>query len=147
MSVMLSQERPQAAQARALVEDRLKQVIGRQEMAPIAQVKAAAARFLEHQGYDVLEYDWMSQDVSIDIVCRDPKDNTLVFVEVDTKTEMSAHCSVLHKDDSLLGEIMRTYLSEHNYADMPVRFDVVDVIAVATDRAILHHYVGRLVVA
>lgn len=144
MSATLSQEYSQHLQQRSKVEDMLKRSVCSQEVAPITQSKAVAARFLECQGYDILEYDWTFWNASIDIVCRDSTSNTIVFVSVDAKADENAlDPSVLQCEGTQLNRIAEAYFSEHNCGEVPVRFDVVAIIAMAADRAILHHYVGR----
>ena len=48
----------------------------------------AAAKFLRKAGYKILERNYVSDGVEIDIICADQK--TMVFVEVKTRTVGSA---------------------------------------------------------
>ena len=46
--------------------------------------KQAAARFLERQGYDVIERDWKCESGTMDLIVAD--EDALVFVEVTTRS-------------------------------------------------------------
>ena len=104
------------------------------------RVRTASARYLELKGYDVLEMD--ACDGLIDLVCQDG--DTLVFVEVQTCEDSfpEEHAEATRR--RLFEMAALAYLAEHEYVDVPVRFDTVSVIPMAGNRAFLRHVVNAL---
>jgi putative endonuclease len=88
-----------------------------------AAAETMACRFLESQGFTVLQRNFRTRRGEIDIVAREG--DTLVFVEV--KYRQGAHCGLPEeavppgKQRQILG-VARAFLRE---ADWPCRFDVV----------------------
>jgi putative endonuclease len=92
----------------------------------------AAARFLRTHGYKILLRRFQSPFGEIDLVCRDGE--TLVFVEVKSRERDDAvrpsdaigSAKQLHISRSALD-----YLRRLDNPEIPVRFDVVEVLWVA----------------
>ena len=92
----------------------------------------AAARFLKTLGYKILLRRFESRYGEIDLVCRDGE--TLVFVEVKSRerdddvrpADSIGSTKQLHISRSALD-----YLRRLGNPDIPVRFDVVEVLWVA----------------
>lgn len=103
----------------------------------------AAARFLDRNGCVVLDRDWTCWAGKADIVAIDG--NTLVFVEVKTRRDDSGgfprETDVMRKREKF-EKISIAYLQDHDYSDMPVRFDTITVIVLEPDRAYLRHHLG-----
>ncbi len=104
-------------------------------MRPSAQDKTAvgrageeaAARYLEQQGYVVLERNYRLRSGEVDIIARDG--DYLVFVEVKTRSGGRFGSPFEAVDQRKQRRIARTalaYLAERN-REMPVRFDVAAV--------------------
>lgn len=102
----------------------------------------AAARFLERRGYEIVETNWRCRAGEIDIVARDGE--SLVFVEVKTRTSIEKGFpeEAVDEEKRRRYEILAAfYLSEHDeFDDAPVRFDVVALLVVAPDRALIRHH-------
>ena len=109
----------------------------------------AAARFLTHRGYEVIETQWKSDSgSSLDLVARE--DGTVVFVDIYAR----------HGIDKGMpdggGEVSRerreiaaaAWLSEHanndDLVDMPVRFDSIAMMVIGESRAMLRHHINCL---
>ena len=105
--------------------------------------EVAAAHYLEHFGYEILERNWECPAGEADIIARDM--DTLVFVEVKTRTNIDKGFpseAVDEKKRSRYEKIAMWYLRDYEFVDIPVRFDVVALMVVAEDRAMIRHYVN-----
>lgn len=102
----------------------------------------AAARFLERRGYDIVARNWTCFAGEADIVARDRQ--AVVFVEVKTRSGyakgMPAEAVDAAKRDRY-ERIAAAFLAEHDVVDVPVRFDVVSIVTVAPDRAMIRHHI------
>ena len=109
----------------------------------VVRSKAAAARYLERFGYEVLDEDWACPAGEIDIVARDG--DALVFIQVQSRTSFDRGfptCSVTPEKRSCLEKIAMWYLRDYEFVDIPVRFDEVSIMVIAEDRALIRHYVN-----
>ena len=101
----------------------------------------AAARYLVIKGLEILERNWTCPAGEADIIARDGC--CLVFCEVKTRTSLekglpceAVTCEKRHKYERIAGY----FLKEYDYTDMCVRFDIVDLLVVADDRALVRHF-------
>ena len=104
---------------------------------------AAAGRYLERFGYEILERDWECPAGSADIIARDRE--ALVFCEVKTYTDMMTGFPSEAPDGEKRArdeKVAAWYLQEYEEVDIPVRFDVVALLVVSEDRALIRHYVN-----
>ncbi len=103
----------------------------------------AAARFLYRRGYDIVTQNWKCPLGEADIIARD--DKTLVFVEVKTRSSCEkgfpAEAVNQEKQDKY-ERIALAFLQEYGEADVSVRFDVVSIVVVAPDRALIRHHIN-----
>ena len=87
-----------------------------------------AGRFLVARGYRILERRFRTRAGEIDIIARDG--DTLVFVEVKTRHSLGCGTPAESVDRRKRARISRTalaYLARLGRADIPCRFDVVEV--------------------
>jgi putative endonuclease len=93
----------------------------------------AAAKFLRKNGYKVLYRNFRGpKGGEVDLVCRDKKAATLVFIEVKTRsrTDYGAPGTAVDRDkQSLIARGAMTWLRLLDREDVPFRFDIVEVIA------------------
>ena len=105
----------------------------------------AAEKFLYRRGYDILETQWTCEAGTVDVVARE--DDALVFVDV-RFTDLSDSDfpgTAMTEDERRAREaVAMAYLSESDFIDMRIRFDTLDVKAVAPDRAILRHHINAM---
>lgn len=110
----------------------------------------AAAKFLAHQGHEIVETGWRAADgIGIDIVSRDDE-GTVVFTDVSARRGF---------DKGMPGEnagasrerreiAAAAWLSEHGddpeLLDITVRFDDIAMMVVGENRALLRHHVNCL---
>ena len=101
----------------------------------------AAARYLEMLGYEILERNWRCPAGEVDIVARDM--DAVVFVEVKTRTSLAKGLPSEAVDEAKRAryeKIAGWYLRDYEFVDVPVRFDIVALLVVADDRALVRHY-------
>ena len=102
----------------------------------------AAARFLERRGYDIVERNWTCAAGEADIVARDRQ--AVVFVEVKTRSGYAKGLPSEAVDAAKRDryeKIAAAFLAEYDVVDVPVRFDVVSIVTVAPDRAMIRHHI------
>ena len=108
-----------------------------------ARAVAAAARFLERRGCEVLEECWSCAAGCADIVAEDG--GSIVFVGVSERSgadrSMPAEGAGEAERD-VWERIAAAYLAEHGDVDVPVRFDLISMLVVGTDRAFMRHHVN-----
>lgn len=102
----------------------------------------AATRFIERKGYELLETGWTSPEgTQIDLIASD--DDTLVFIDV-TATEYGKGGFEGGKVKRSDLEIAAASWLAGNSPDgeIQVRFDIIDMLVVSTDRALLRHHIN-----
>jgi len=100
-----------------------------------------AARHLESIGLRIVERNAASSLGEIDLVAEDPRDGTVVFVEVKGRTGNSfgsALESVTPKKRRTLAKLAAAYLQTNRLSGRPVRFDVV-AVETTEGRSALRH--------
>lgn len=94
------------------------------------QGEAAAARYLEERGYAILARNYRKRSGEVDIVAQ--KDGILAFIEVKTRSSSRfgspAEAVGTGKRRRICSAALH-YISENNAADLPARFDVIEVYA------------------
>lgn len=103
----------------------------------------AAVAYLERTGMTIVERNWTCKSGEADIVAID--DTFLVFVEVKTRKSDRAGSpedAVSKSKQTRYARIARAYLANAGLTDQPVRFDVVAIMPIADDRALLRHHRG-----
>lgn len=101
----------------------------------------AAAAYLERVGMDVVDRNWRCRSGEVDIVAREG--DTLVLVEVKTRRSTRAGTpeeAVSPTKQKRLVKLARVYLAQHAESPGTVRFDVVSLLVLAEDRALLRHH-------
>lgn len=108
----------------------------------------AAAQFLQEKGYTILERNWRCRSGELDIVAR--QESALVFIEVRTRREASAHSfgspaeSVNHRKIMQVRNTAQVYLHQHGFTEeLIIRFDMISVILGGGGRvAAIDHFVS-----
>lgn len=107
----------------------------------------AATAYLERQGCTVVERNWRTSAGEVDIICVDGED--LVFVEVKTRKNSSKGTpdeAVTPAKQRRYERLARQYVAQSGVADISVRFDVISILVIAADRALLRHHRAAFVV-
>ncbi len=102
----------------------------------------AATRFLKRHGYEIIKRNWKCIYGEADIIALD--DETVVFVEVKTRSSyeqgMPAE-AVDAKKRSRYERIAALFLKDYEVMDVPVRFDIMSIVVIAPDRALIRHHI------
>lgn len=101
----------------------------------------AAAAYLERVGVSVVERNWRCQFGEIDIVALDGE--TLVLCEVKTRRTTAKGTpeeSVTPTKQRKYTKLAQAYLQHVGDASLALRFDVITILVVGQDRALLRHY-------
>jgi len=106
----------------------------------------AAAAYLERTGITVVERNWRCQHGEIDIVGLDGE--TVVLCEVKTRRTRSKgnpEESITSAKRLRYSRLAQAYLQESGLIEVTVRFDVIGLLVIADDRALLRHHRGAFV--
>jgi len=101
----------------------------------------AAAAYLERIGMTVVERNWRCAAGEIDIVALDGE--VLVFCEVKTRKGVSKGTpeeSVTPTKQRRYRRLADAYIQASALQDVAVRFDVITLLVLAEDRALLRHH-------
>jgi putative endonuclease len=101
-----------------------------------------AATHLEEAGYRLLDRNYRHDRNEVDLVCRDPADGEIVFVEVKTRTGEGfgpPEASVTQEKQASLIAVARAYLHEEELEGTSARFDVVGIM-ISGDEPRVEHY-------
>ena len=102
------------------------------------QGEAAAERFLKKQAFKVLYRNFRARSGGeIDLVCRDRKEQVLVFVEVKTRSNElfgTPHEAVNWRKRARIIRAAKEWLRLLDLPDVPFRFDIVEVVAQPTQQ-------------
>lgn len=100
-----------------------------------------AANYLLGKGYDILERDWRIGHRDIDIIARSPEGDTVVFVEVKTRTNdvvTDPRDAVDLRKIRSIGWAANAYVKQRNVIDL-LRFDIISIVGSNdTNADILH---------
>jgi putative endonuclease len=101
----------------------------------------AAAAFLERAGMTIIERNWRCPAGEVDIIALD--DNEIVLVEVKTRRTVSRGTpeeAVTPAKQKRYGKLATAYIQHACVADVGIRFDVITLLVLAEDRALLRHH-------
>lgn len=107
-----------------------------------------AAKFLEDEGFDILERNWRCRRGEADIVAESPE-GALTFVEVKTRrcvnsfTDCAPEEAVGTEKQARYAKLAEIYLAEHSL-NMPVCVDIVSIILGDDGRARLRLITGSI---
>lgn len=106
----------------------------------LEKAEQAAARYLERRGYSIID----REPEGFGLVARDGE--AIVFVEVRARDAGQRGFGDDAPDRSCFELAAASWLAAHaeEAADVPVRFDVVALLVIAADRALLRHHVNAL---
>lgn len=106
----------------------------------------AAKLYLQRRGMEVLtDEPFECEAGAIEIIAKDEDRDELVFVEVKTRTD--AHKgfpseSVTARKRAKFERIALAYLADCEVVDIPIRFDVISIIVLDNDRAMIRHHIN-----
>ena len=101
----------------------------------------AAVAFLERSGLTIVERNWRCSAGEIDIVALDGTE--LVLCEVKTRrtaAKGTPEDAVTPAKQRRYAKLAAAYLQASSLEDVSVRFDVIALLVIAEDRALLRHH-------
>lgn len=101
----------------------------------------AAAAYLTNVGMTVVERNWRAKSGEVDIVALDGEQ--IVLVEVKTRRTVSAGTpedAVTPTKQRRYRRLAQAYLAHAGTPEASVRFDVISILVIAEDRALLRHH-------
>jgi putative endonuclease len=101
----------------------------------------AAVAYLERSGLTVVERNWRSTRGEIDVVALEGE--ILVLCEVktrSTKAKGTPDEAVTPAKQRRYGRLAADYIQQAGLGDIAVRFDVISILVIARDRALLRHH-------
>lgn len=106
----------------------------------------ASKRYLEHRGYEVLDVSYpVMEGAEIDIVAKDG--DAIAFVDVTAngctedglpRENISGISREVHEKAAI--EWLKAHPEESS--DVPIRFDIISLVVVGTDRALIRHHIN-----
>lgn len=116
------------------------------------KVNEAAAKFLTHRGYDIIEEAWKRDGgmLPVDIVAEE--DETIVFVSTKGRNaESGMSFDDGCPDRTKLEAFAINWFTEHvdEYDSRPFRFDVISILVIGEDahKALLRHHTNAMSVS
>lgn len=101
----------------------------------------AAASYLERTGMTIVERNWRCKSGEVDIIALDG--DVLVLCEVKTRRTSAKGTpdeAVTLTKQRRYARLAAAYLQHAGLTDQQVRFDVVSILVIAEDRALLRHH-------
>lgn len=90
-----------------------------------------ASHFLIARGYRILERNFRCKGGEVDIIARDPKEKSLVFIEVKTRRGLSygvPQLAVTPFKQRQISKAALTWLGKNRLHDQNARFDVIAIL-------------------
>lgn len=98
-----------------------------------------SAKYLEERGYKIIDRNYKIRSAEIDIIAE--KDNTIIFVEVKTRSNIRHGFPVeavnLRKQKRII-QAASVFLQDEKYFDFACRFDVIEVYSIADELKLRH---------
>ncbi len=114
------------------------------------QGEEIATAFLTARGYRIMERNFRCKGGEVDIVARDPKDKSLVFVEVKARRDLSygvPQLAVTPFKQRQISKAALTWLSAKRLHDQNARFDVIAILLTADGLHKIEHIVNAFELA
>ena len=89
-----------------------------------------ACKYLKKKKYKILAQNYKNKLGEIDIIAKKAK--TIIFVEVKTKTtlEFGRPCEMVNETkQEKIRNVATLYLIQNHFIDVPIRFDVIEVLS------------------
>ena len=98
-----------------------------------------AAKYLEAEGYSIAERNWRINRLEIDLIAK--KDDTLVFVEVKTRSNTEhghPEMAVTPRKERLISAAATAYM-KHVKHEWAIRFDIISVVMDRNQKPDIRH--------
>ena len=108
----------------------------------------ASARYCELKGYEVVEQNWSPEgsEESVPLIAYDG--DVLVFVDVTVRNGFEGFVPESETDREAMEVLAAKYLAQADLdANVEIRFDIISMMVVREDRAMLKHHINAFSVA
>ena len=105
--------------------------------------EACAAHYLEMKGYEIVARNWTCPVGEVDIVAR--TEDAIVFVEVKTRSNADRGFpeeAVTAKKRAKYEKLAAVFLQGFDAVEIAIRFDVIGILVLGPERAIIRHHVN-----
>jgi len=99
-------------------------------------------KFLKNKGYKPLARNFLCKTGEIDLIMADAE-GAVVFVEVKTRTNENfadAEAAITKAKQIRMNRAAKFFIRTHKLEHLPMRFDIVIVMAYEKDRPEIRHY-------
>ena len=104
-----------------------------------SRANAATRRYLELRGFEILEQGWSHGTDTADFIAIDGESGDLVIVFAEVSRSAGEGFPDTEADRKAFERLAAAYLAETEYIDVTVRLDVVSLLVVGDDRALIRH--------
>ena len=114
----------------------------------IDRAVSASARNLELKGYEVVEQNWSPEgsEESVPLIAYDG--DVLVFIDVTVRNGFEGFIPESETDREAMEVLAARYLAQADVdANVEVRFDIISMMVIGEDRAMLKHHINAFSVA
>ena len=114
----------------------------------IDRAVSASARYLELRGYEVLEQNWSPEGSEESIPLIAYEDDVLVFIDVTVRNGFEGFVPESETDREAMEVLAAKYLAQTDLDEnVEIRFDIISMMVVREDRAMLKHHINAFSVA
>lgn len=109
----------------------------------IDRAVSASARYCELKGYEVLEQNWSPEgsEESVPLIAYDG--DVLVFIDVTVKAGFEGFVPESETDREAMEILAAKYLAQSDdEPNFEVRFDIISMMVVGENRAMLKHHIN-----
>ena len=103
---------------------------------------AGIRKFLECRGFEIVEDGWSSGKLHMDFIARD--EGELVFVDCKLHGDATGGFPEDKPDRAACEKAAAAYLMQADVDPCMIRFDVVSMLVLGNDRAMIRHYRNAL---
>ena len=108
----------------------------------------ASARYCELKGYEVVEHNWSPEGSEESIPLIAYEDDTLVFIDVKARNGLDGFVPESETDRETMEILAAKYLAQTDLeSNVEIRFDIISLMVVREDRAMLKHHINAFSVA
>lgn len=109
-----------------------------------AKAKQGIRTFLERRGFEIIEDGWKHGKDKVDFIARDTENGDLVFIDAKVYADAAEGFPADKPNRKRSERIASAYLSQYDGEQCMIRFDIVSMLILANNRAILRHYRNAL---
>lgn len=102
-----------------------------------------AVKYLKLMGHEIVVRNWTCNAGEVDIVTR--QDDAIVFVEVKTRSNSDNGIpeeAVTPEKRRKYERIAISFLQDYDVCNLSIRFDVIGIMVIGKDKAVIKHHVN-----